>query len=1697
MIYNKKKLSSMIKRGITLSLAVVCVMQTLLSTVDFAKGASNYSLLGSNKALGSPLLDPSFSLEDWNKWEMMTWGIFLSNFAVPLVDDYDSAFNVNSTVGSKGSGLKALQFGSGSDPTSKETISGLLNYAVTQQQTAGLKEIYVGFSEVKRDGITKVAIDPASGATVRPATFKDMFLASSKDDGDSWVELGNVTGLNNSTNQAVPIDGDSINNTAISDWAAEWSKAEKYVDITTINAGSLPTFYTEYGTGSYEEVFDYTNSWDAQLLTAWIARVACGDFSSEFKDTFNDMWSKSADLKLYLDCFGNIVVQYNGARKIVMPASANQHLTSSPKINLVSSMMFNGLTSGLSGSEVAIRGQQSISGWFGADSILGLINTTDVRFGGLPALGSHVTGLPQGMISMYYDLDSIEYNTYFHGGTAANGTKTVQGETAPSTYNTHYGKAVKQLFDLDASKESGNEYMIKLEAANMDKFDFAGFTDKKAGEALSTMLSASGQIVNIANGGNNAKVLSKIKTDKGEQSLFDKPVIVPVQMNGGRTDNNINNSGVGRLFMNYLYEAYKGEKNSKVKEISKDYVNTILNMADTATMKDFKDIMLGIKDEKVSLLLADFVAERTDLFKLNVDAEKLYGATLGDKKNPFGGIEDTKVDGKSVASILFKDKEGLDYFPGRLIKAYPVSEVMRSVGNILGVREGTEFSLYSTYIYMTYLDWYGIKMDKLTGTMNSDFNTHIFDGSADLLKVDISTLANVKTEEEKKSEVLNYTYMMLNPTEGKEYRNEMMNSYINNFVYDNYQKIVYGNATSYYSSNTSNLATRNASGFLSLDTYSENFMTSWFIGLYSKAAIMIIGLSLLAIIIVGLLKGRQITWFILALTVVVNTVLLVPSTGELTPLVANNFVQSMFKDKMTYWGISEAVTNATMEADYVNNTSLSTGYLSSLSQEEQSQVVSLVKNLNTVYLDRELMVKNDISKKVTQTQSGNYAEIQKLRSARWMLPMIMRQFTANDGSANYVYVPLGDVYDDLSNMYWYYNPTDADYSNTIAGQQQTVSDGSTEKATTGEPLTVADRKKYYSDYKDTTSKSGGATIDYRSEAYSEGKSLDDLSHTYFYLLQSDATPLGRTYGFGGEYEGKKSYKNFVENSNKSNKAQSFISTSTALEQQAGSYDRGDRSTVKQAYGYLWSTENPYHYFYQTIKDTFAIDSNLGAIVGKLQGQYNKNDDGTEVRTSFMHSGETGYVKDVLDLQEMFTNMLPYMYEMQITAGGLDGTSGVLGDKKIEDYSIYTNNYKSWLFRSNWATKIMESPDLTRKAIVKDSSGNRIEIENPTLISCYPTERPMIFSEAQMMNEGLSEGDLNIVELKAIKINKETSRRWTMLLNYANVEGMTKEVLLRQMATDSIIAFNTEYSPSGGLSSAYKMYPDGLELRAISFDSVMKMLMLNITKDTSYIYGDTMQNIVSDSDIISSLLLITTAFLCSFLIPLIRNITMGLIFYLGFLAIIYALISSTKQKIKVSCGYLISNFIFLGLTLAYYLVFSMLMAVTTSDAVLSVQSVRVSTGNPVWCFIIIIVVSLCYILAMFKMIDFCFKHYRDMGMEVYTSVAGLVTDSLSGGFSGIMDRLTSSTGGEGSPTKESKIKENITSDSQQSTESGKAYSDSISQSDEQHSEYDGKVHSSNDDSYDDSSDVDDINNEIEKGKEDIRNDSVDVEWEEVD
>ena len=40
----------------------------------------------------------------------------------------------------------------------------------------------------------------------------------------------------------------------------------------------------------------------------------------------------------------------------------------------------------------------------------------------------------------------------------------------------------------------------------------------------------------------------------------------------------------------------------------------------------------------------------------------------------------------------------------------------------------------------------------------------------------------------------------------------------------------------------------------------------------------------------------------------------------------------------------------------------------------------------------------------------------------------------------------------------------------------------------------------------------------------------------------------------------------------------------------------------------------------------------------------------------MHYKDTGKIRDFLDMEELFTNVIPYLYQVQILAGGFDGKS---------------------------------------------------------------------------------------------------------------------------------------------------------------------------------------------------------------------------------------------------------------------------------------------------------------------------------------------------------------------------------------------------------------------------------------------------------
>lgn len=1701
-----KNKESIINRILSFILIFALTISMVGNIIEYSYSTTAYNTLGTNKALGSPILNQNFSADDWNRWEIIAWGIFLSNFAQPFVDDYNSAFNLNSGKGSNGSGVQALKFGSGNDPSNTLALQELLDFAVNQQMQGSMRPIYVSYTTMENGLFTEKSqfttsvgsmeifgkglltnqtpsTTPAPSGSPAPSASpapSQGIAGENNTPGVGTIRQANASDLVfnaiGSGLSALFSDTPDPNTTWIGSTTSGLvntvvMKTINYVDITGTLNGSFPTFAIRTNSNTYETVLDYTDAYDLSIVSGALTRGVSSnkDIREKFSNNLSSIISNPDNFKLYLDTFGNICTPIDGSYVVLIPASANKYLTATPSINLVNSLVFNSSVSTAGQEDLVLHAGQGTTLNF--DSMLNLVAasasgnvsaTVSALFdvmdgyidwsGGGNAISNGAKGVPAGSPILYFDTDTIVMQKALESGHQLG---------INSNYLVNIGEIYTELFDLDIAA-SGQKYAFKIEPANIMNLDWSGVNDNAVAATAGTVLAAS-QLTNIFSTSPNIDVTSTLKTDTGDLNIFGDAVVVPVQLEdatdvsfiGGGVSlgkAKMNNRAIFRRFVNWVYQASRQDYATTSGTVQRQSVMNALK--NSTTVSDMYKNLLMESDGSLTPLFKSFVVRRTDLYKdiQTIDINKasydsgngignFLGGIVGDTSGPEAMLLGGHVDNKS---IKLKDTIEPTWTSGnpnklpqnrspfsRSIKVYATSEVMRSVANVLGVREGTDFAVFSTYIYLTYLDWYGVTKTVKTGSINSsdaskndsaNFNTRIFDTTSDILNVDINSIVSTVSEEEKEKQILDWTYTLLNPTDGRAYRSQMIVSAFSDFVYDNYQKIVYGNATSYYDTGTG-VTSRNSTGFLALQPYSENFVTAWFVSNYSFFASILIGVFTILTIIMGLLRKRKISWYFISIIVMLNMILVLPSTGEVAPLVANNAVQDMFSDKMTYWSISEQVQNAKMEADYVTSNTISNGFLNSLSKQEQKQVVNLVKNLNVLYTDRSLMVKQDISKKVSGVSNSTYEDVQQLRSVRWMLPMIMREFTESADNANYVYVPMSDKLEDLSNMYWYFNPTAAAYAETVNSQQTGVPTYDSndidktyhEQSVRGDFYTEYEihTEGYNNDENDTSS------IPYKQKSYS-AEFTGHNTHTYSYLLPFSA--LGGSGGEIIEYTKDTSYddwaksivryaKSNFETLGTSGTSSEFDAYIHAIEGVMGEYNRFDRGTISIYYGYLWATENPLHFFYQGIAESFEQSATYGAMVGQIYGQYSVPDGKEEeVHKTFMHAGESGYLRDILDFEEMFKNMIPYLYAMQLGAEGYKDEPGYFSeDDMIEGYPKHEFLNKSWIFRSNWVTKIMENKDFNTVGHIRDKDGNSYEVANMLLPSCYPEDRPMIFSEAQMKQYGLDEADLSLIELKCLAVNKEVYKQWTLLVNYASVKGLTREVMLREMALTALFAFNKEFSPVGVTGAAYQMYPVGLDLRSISFDSVMKMLMLNVTHDTAFIYGDTMQTIVEDADIGTALVLLVTAWICATFIPLVRNVLMGAIFFLGLWSIVWSIMKDTKTKAKVSCGYFVSNVVFLGMTFIYYSIIKTLVAMTTTDQVLTISQVEINTGNPIWCLIVMLVISCLYVFFMYKFGCMLFKSYRDMGFEIYAGISSIAVGNINKGIERLGSSISSSYG----------------------------------------------------------------------------------------
>ena len=1503
-----------IGKRITYSLLVICMAISMVWNSMPSAIAASSSTLGTPEALGSPLLNGNFSSESWDKWEMVVYGIYLSNFCIPLVDSYESALTTNASYGSQGSGLAALKIGSGNSSDSNSIIEELTTQAIDFQVQTSATQLYVAYTKIE-NGELGDKTDPNNDGTIRVARFSDLFLLTEKpedSEGDgteekSWANSVHTNVFKSATSA---FGGDYV--------------------LNEVDNANLPTFYIKSG-DKYIEVFDYTNAWDIQVIGSMVNRALESGYKNEFYDNYAKMYSSDKygndGVSLGFDSFGNIVSNIDGKNIVVIPASANQHLTESKQINLLNSWIVNGSLRSVTG-EIVKNGKQALSkdehkfNW----SFTGFFNDCNYSGGGISAFGfkdqslikDHTGEQEDGTVVIFKDSDSL----YKQGKTDAN--------------------------SLIGIMENESLLPLKVEMVSAESLECDG--DTVGNYAMKNTVVLSSTLCNQVDTNQTVGMDSILFPSGSSADIFTDTVIVANQSSVDADDTS--KASITRQIYNFMYSVYKnGVIETTAGKIDKETIVQMLKDVDSES--ELRDVC-----EKVWIYYKAYNSEMKD-----VEYEP------GNKFSNYMGDRFTIVQ----------------------IPSNELSEVARLFSG-----EDGDFSTYAAYVYVTYLRFYGINSSSVLGEAGGNttkLNKELFNNSA-AKDFSVDNMSGIVSQEQKEEEVLNLSYLMLSDSdEGKEYRNSISKSNLTSFINNQYEAIVSG--TSDGSSNNIGKA-----GFLTIQSLEENPFTSFIIEKYSDIVIVVLTVVVIAIIIAGLLMSKKMAWYFITTVVYVNLVLILPSIGNISSTISNRINNELFKNKTTFWAISQQIEDRE-EIDKVKDS------------DEMKLMSELLDGIVLTSSDRTLMLKKDISSKVTTKLSSDYKEAIQLYSTRWIIPIVMQQITAEGEDVNnYTYVSMINTMDDASNVYMYFNEDYKDSIDMLSSDTVTSDEVSDIKVNNR-------RNKYYEDYYDTSNMTNHNGVNYRHIGYYESN-YNEMSHTYFYLLKAyghESTPLCISSDGIVDYTNVDSYDKYIEKASVSN-IQAWETTAEHIQNVSDEYVRNDLETVDNSFGYLLNTESVYNYMYQTVEDSFPSTESLGSLIGKIQGQYKDDSNGEAQRDNFMYATSTnslytGDTRDILDLQEFFTNCLPYTYKMWVSAGGFDGKSGVLGDSKIGEHTYYEGSNQSWVFRSNWAIKLMENSDLNSSSTVRDNAGNTYTVDNMLMPECYPSNRPMVFSRAQQNAYGLDDSDLSYVELKCVKVNEDTAIQWSSLLNYAGTQNITKEIILRQMAMEATTAFNNGFTTQTIVSNRYDLNPQTLDLRSLSFDSIMKMIILNITKDSSYIYGNTAEALISKVDIITSAILLITAMICTYIIPLIRNIMAVVILVLSMYAAIKSLVSDNRFKSKVIAGALLTQVEITLVNIAYYSIFSLFISLTGDDELLSVDRVNasISSGNPVWALAIILVISIIYIAVMCIMIWNFIQNRNDMGFERYFAIMSSIGSKMSNKIESAVNSLSSAFGGD--------------------------------------------------------------------------------------
>ena len=898
-----------------------------------------------------------------------------------------------------------------------------------------------------------------------------------------------------------------------------------------------------------------------------------------------------------------------------------------------------------------------------------------------------------------------------------------------------------------------------------------------------------------------------------------------------------------------------------------------------------------------------------------------------------------------------------------------------SIKTAVGSYITNDVNLWGGIYYAYMIDIFGLtisaenemKVAKLKTNLPEVPNNRTGNGTLDMAGI-VDSGNDLSDEENREAtmQTLMNRLLELTDTNDSSYRDDIISKTVNSFLGGVHNDIVNADSTGSIDNVGSGNLYTGYSGYITTSTLAEMPFTSWIMQSYDVIYIVLM-LLIIVLAICMMVTGHR-TWRKAVFSAISMAVILfIPRISvDSAVTLANNTASALYKDRFSFWAYAQ-------HQQYANKLASAQTQTETLIIQNIQQAKDYYDSGSGVTVKWMSPKKSSYWDKFTDVTGGSDSGL-NLSLFTWLFQGQFRQeIYSTDNLATYLYRPYLDIV------------------NTA------------ESATLGAGTTISDMGK-----KDSLSERAQYAY-YTSLAWDNCKS--DLK-TNWDIVPSIVKP-NNSDGYttiSSTFDSTKQYASGIVNKSVNDWAYShYVSSSSkdkVLEKAYPAISKGkvtvgvpipdsetDKKIGESTQQFLLYTESPYYYFYFMLKDMAAqyegkSDSPVHHLLVdnyfyKYAGEENYIDPvgGGIKESSGLGTVAEGEIKDFLDLEDLFTYVIPYLQQSNmyvtewsaINGTDIDSTSGK--DRKEAVRNIWSM-YSPWvdaMYAANYHSGSV------------GSVGKKYDLMDTINPGYYLDHRQMIFSPADKVRNSLTDADLSDVEARIIRTLEDTYTDFMYLNNYASFD---EDVLLHAMAMTATFNFNKNFSENNILGDSITLYPTGFEVRNFSYDAYLRMALLNTTGSSVFSDKDIYTEVIENTSMLTGLLLIVNDAVAVYGVPTFKLVTLLLLFFLGLMLCINCFLSPPdKLWVNLAKSYFAPFGIFLGALFAHMIVISLFVGEGMTGIVGS-RGVTITTGDPTITIILMLVVNCLFCFVLFKAIKMLLKAFKMTFKNTWSALVGI-------------------------------------------------------------------------------------------------------------